>query len=95
LKPTNLPLVLARHTYWPYQAANKTIHAFLFSDEEKSTPISIIITNTHIALADENHQWPLPRLHDPPKFLSGPQFVLKKKQKIINVTDVVRLTNTF
>ncbi len=49
-----------------------------------------MVTNTHIALAEENHQWPLPRLHDPPKVLSGPQFVLKKKQKIINITDVVR-----
>jgi hypothetical protein len=64
----------------------------VFSEKEKSTPISIFITNSHIALAEENHQWPLPLLHDPPKVLSGPQFVLKKKQQIINITEVVRIT---
>ncbi|CAB3979682.1 Hypothetical predicted protein [Paramuricea clavata] len=76
---------------------NTTIKQYILAqwkDEEKSTPISIIITNTHIALAEENHQWPLPRLHDPPKFLSGPQFVLKKKQKIINITDVKLFTES-
>lgn len=61
----------------------------IFSDGEKCTPISIIVTNTDIALTEENHQWPLPRLHDPPKFLAGPQFVVKKKQKIINITETV------
>lgn len=63
---------------------------FFVSDEEKLTQVTLIITNSHIALAEENHQWPLPRLHDPPKLLSGPQFVMKKKQEIINITDVVR-----
>ena len=67
------------------------LYFYFFSDEDKSTPISIFTTNSHIALAEENHQWPLPRLHDPPKLLSGPQFVLKKKQQIINVTEVVRI----
>lgn len=52
-------------------------------------PISVIVSNSHIVLAEENHQWPLPRFHEPPESLSGPQFALLYKQKIINITDVV------
>ncbi|XP_046846599.1 serine/threonine-protein kinase 11-interacting protein-like isoform X2 [Xenia sp. Carnegie-2017] len=59
-----------------------------WKDEERWRPISIVMSDDQIVLADENHQWPLPRLHEPPKGLEGPQFTLKKKQKIINITEV-------
>ncbi|XP_028393367.1 serine/threonine-protein kinase 11-interacting protein-like [Dendronephthya gigantea] len=71
--------------------ANTVIKQYILAywkDEEKLTQVALIITNSQIALAEENHQWPLPRRHHPPKVLSGPQFVMKKKQEIINITNV-------
>jgi len=48
---------------------------------------SIFMTNSHIILADENHQYPLPRLHPPPN-LTKDHFTRKEMHRITNITQM-------
>ena len=66
------------------------VYFFNADAESRLIPVSIILTDMDIALAEENHQWPLPRFHEPPLSLAGPQFVFINKQRITNITEAVR-----
>ena len=51
---------------------------------------TIVLTNSHIALLKECHQWPLSRLHPPPNQVP-PQFNVQQLNKITNIVSMVSL----
>ena len=65
---------------------------FASPTDEDLRSVAVIVTRTHIALAEENPQWPIPRYMDPPSPLKGPEFVCVAKHKITDVTSLVSNT---
>ena len=58
--------------------------------ESKLQHSTIVLTNTHIALLGECHQWPLSRLHPPPNQIPS-QFKVHQLNKITNIVSMVSL----
>lgn len=56
--------------------------------EPKLQHATIALTNSHIALLKESHQWPLSRLHPPPNQLP-PQFCAQHLNKITDIVSMV------
>ncbi|XP_031549947.1 serine/threonine-protein kinase 11-interacting protein-like [Actinia tenebrosa] len=51
-------------------------------------PVTIIVTRTHIALAEQNPQWPFPRYLETAPTVSGPQFHCIAKYKMTDVASL-------
>ena len=51
--------------------------------------VSVIVSRSHIALVQQNPQWPIPRYTDLPQHPKGPAFVRLARHKISDVTSLV------
>lgn len=67
----------------------------LFSLDSSLNAVSVIVSRSHIALVQQNPQWPIPRYTDLPQHPKGPAFVRLARHKITDVTSLVCDTTFF
>lgn len=66
-----------------------------YSLDSSLNAVSVIVSRSHIALVQQNPQWPIPRYTGLPQHPKGPAFVRLARHKITDVTSLVRSTICF
>ncbi len=65
---------------------------FILPGEKSLSPVTIVVTPTHLFLTNENYNYPLPRLpNSAPIEYKEPQYQLRDKQGINDITSMVKV----
>ena len=66
------------------------MYFLLFYLDSSLNAVSVIVSRSHIALVNQNPQWPIPRYTTLTQHPKGPAFVCLARHKITDVTSLVR-----
>ena len=66
------------------------MYVFLSVGEKSLSPVSLLVTPTHIFLINEDYNWPLPRSAAAASAITKQQqFELRDRQRINDITSIV------